>query len=332
MSKPLTLPSETSVTNKPSATDENNSADYQARRPRIPHEQLDQLLEEIENGRVREIMSAAFSALLSLLQDVPALAKIKPNSGIDPDAMVERFRKEANALIEYIGTVALSAEGLNEELADTLDGVAFALSHDLKRTLNSELKGLGWKSEDDFARGNIAYVSGLLTNCLQQSIITLAQVFDPGLDGGKLFDNYQARLRESLLLCRDLTDMILQAHGCEKNMVETFPKLEKSINCFRGEAMQFLMYKDWQEFESISEKLLKEKPDSASVAAEVHTFICYLETLLGQVKLRSVLVDVFCDLLPQGEVSGSDWSEAQHRLAFELYHAELTSTIERKTM
>jgi len=101
------------------------------------------------------------------------------------------------------------------------------------------------------------------------------------------------------------------------------------VNCFRGETMQFLMYKDWQEFEAISEKLLQAVPESNGAGSQVHSFICYLETLLGQVKLRSVLVDVFCDLLPEGEGQGSDWSEAQHRLAFELYRAELTSTIER---
>jgi hypothetical protein len=89
------------------------------------------------------------------------------------------------------------------------------------------------------------------------------------------------------------------------------------------------MYKDWQEFEAISETVLQTGLESNEIGSQVHSFICYLETLLGQVKLRSVLVDVFCDFLPEGEGQGSDWSEAQHRLAFELYRAELTSTIER---
>jgi len=299
------------------------------RQSKIAHELLDQLVEEIEHSEVRETMSAAFTVLLSLMQGVPTLTTpTKGSSGSDPDVVIERFRVEASALIDYIETVAISTLSLNEQLAETLDGVAFALSHDLKRTLDLELKDLGWKSEDDFARGKIAYVRGLLTNCLQQSIITLAQVFDPGLDGGKLFDNYQARLRESLLLCRDITDMVLHAHACDKDP-QNFPQLVNSVNSFRGEAMQFLMYKDWREFEAISEKLLQAVPESNETGSQVHSFICYLETLLGQVKLRSVLVDVFCDLLPEGEGQGSDWSEAQHRLAFELYRAELTSTIER---
>lgn len=309
-----------------------NKITTQVRQSEIPHELLDQLIEEIENPQVREMMSATFMVLLNLLEDVPSLATTSAKNDADnPDVVIARFRREANSLIDYIETVAISTLSLNEQLAETLDGVAFALNHDLKRTLDLEPKDLGWKSEDDCARGKIAYVRGLLTNCLQQSIITLAQVFDPGLDGGKLFDNYQARLRESLLLCRDITDMVLHAHACEKD-IENFPKLVNSVNCFRGEAMQFLMYKDWQEFEAISEKLLHAVPESTEVGSQVHSFICYLETLLGQVKLRSVLVDVFCNLLPEGEGHGSDWSEAQHRLAFELYRAELTSTIERNPM
>ena len=299
---------------------------------KIPHEQIDQLLQEIADQQVREMVAEAFSTLLNLLQDVPELARAKPDGAKDgPDDVIERFRQEANSLIDYLGNLVSSSEGLNQELSETLDGIAFALNHDLKRTLDSELKELGWQSEDDYARGKVAYVSGLLTNCLQQSIITLAQVFDPGLDGGKLFDNYQARLRESLLLCRDLTDMVLNAHACEKDVAANFASLVNSINSFRGEAMQFLMYKDWQEFESISEGILQADPEGTAVDAQVHSFICYLETLLGQVKLRSVLVEVFSDLLPK-HGDGSDWSVAQHRLAFELYRAELTSTLERNAM
>ena len=305
----------------------------QSEHSKIPHELIGQLLDEIESQKVREMVSRAFSALLSLLRDVPDLATTPRNGAEeDPDAVIKRFRSESNSLIDYLRGLVSSSEGLNEELTETLDGVAFALNHDLKRTLDSELKELGWRSEDDFARGKVAYVSGLLTNCLQQSIITLAQVFDPGLDGGKLFDNYQARLRESLLLCRDLTDMVLNAHACEKDMAANFASLVNSINSFRGEAMQFLMYKDWQEFESISEGILQADSKGAAVGAQVHSFICYLETLLGQVKLRSVLVEVFSDLLPKHGAEGSDWSVAQHRLAFELYRAELTSTLERNAM
>lgn len=299
---------------------------------RIPHEDIDRLLEEIENPAVRETMSVAFSVLLNLLQDVPALASLNQGSSpAEPTVVMERFRREANSLIDFIGTVATSTEGLDQSLAETLDGIAFALSHDLKRSFDSELKGLGWKPED-VARGKLAYVQGLLTNCLQQSIITLAQVFDPGLDGARLFDNYKTRLRESLLLCRDITDMMLFAHACEKNIGENFPKLVTSVNAFRSESMQFLMYKDWHEFENISESLLRRVPETTGVGSPLHAFTCYLETLLGQVKLRAVLVDVFCDFFPDGQPSDAEWNEARNRLAFEMYRAELTTTIERNAM
>ena len=298
----------------------------------IPHEQIDRLLEEITEPAVRQMMSVAFTALLNLLHEVPTLASLNLGSGpAEPTVVMERFRREANSLIDFIGTVATSTEGLDRSVAETLDGIAFALNHDLKRTFDSELKGLGWKPSD-MARGKIAYVQGLLTNCLQQSVITLAQVFDPGLDGAKLFDNYKARLRESLLLCRDLTDMMLFAQACEKDIPANFPNLVTSINSFRSESMQFLMYRDWQEFESISEGLLQRVPENAEVGSPLHSFTCYLETLLGQVKMRAVLVDVFCDFFPDGQSTDAEWSEARNRLAFELYRAELTSTIERNAL
>lgn len=325
------MSSQSTLLPEPPLADESAPSSFPTQ-PKIPHEQIDQLLEEIEHHQVREMMSEAFAALLSLLQDVPALASLNegPNPA-DAKVVIERFRREATSLVDLIASLATATESLDQSVAETLDGIAFALSHDLKRTFDSELKGLGWKP-DNVARGKIAYVSGLLTNCLQQSVITLAQVFEPGLDGAKLFDNYQARLRESLLLCRDLTDMILFAQACENDIAQNFPKLVTSISSFRDESMQFLMYKDWHEFESASESLLQRVPESAAVGSPLHSFTCYLETLLGQVKLRAVLVDVFCDFFPDGQSTDADWSEAQNRLAFELYRAQLMSTIERSAI
>src|SRR4030095_8248693 len=91
---------------------------------KIPHEQIDQLLQEIADQKVREMVSEAFSTLLNLLQDVPELAKSKPVGGKDGhDDVIERFRQEANSLIDYLGGLVSFSEGLNQELSETLDGI-----------------------------------------------------------------------------------------------------------------------------------------------------------------------------------------------------------------
>ncbi len=291
--------------------------------------EIDSLLERIEPG-VREPVSIVFSSLLSLLRQVSVFENLRQGRPVDETGTaLDSFRKEANSLIDFMLATATTTARQEELLSETLDGISFALSHDVKRIFDSELKALNWKAGEQFGKGKVAYVQGLLTNCLQQSTITLAQVFDPSLDGARLFVNYKTRLMESLILCRDLTEMLQAVGACESDIALHFPILAERVSRFRNESMQFLMYRDWQEFETITESLLVSVPETSEPGSPIHSFKCYLETLLGQVKLRAVLVDVFCDFLPDGEGTDPDWGEAHNRLAFELYRAELSAIIER---
>lgn len=290
--------------------------------------EIDRLLERIE-ASVRPPVSAVFSSLLQLLRQVPEFETLlRERAAAEAALAVDNFRDQANALIDFMLATATKNASQHELLSETLDGIAFALSHDVKR-VDSELKTLNWKAGEQLGEGKVAYMQGLLSNCLQQSIITLAQVFDPSLNGARLFDNNKARLIQSLILCRDLMDMLQTVHGCENDLARQSRVLTVQVKRFRNESMQFLMYKDWQEFESITESLMISVPETSEPGSPLHSFKCYLETLLGQVKLRAVLVDVFCDFSTEGGGANSTWSEAQNRLAFELYRAELSLTIER---
>ncbi len=291
--------------------------------------QIDRLVERIEQD-VRQPVSEVFSSLLELLRQLPAFENLGGELPAPATtAALEGFRDQANGLVDFMLATATKTANQYELLSETLDGISFAMSHDVKRIFDSELKALNWKAGEHLSKGKVAYIQGLLTNCLQQSIITLAQVFDPSLDGARLFDNNKARLRESLILCRDLIDMLQMVHTAETDLAGQLPILLNRAHIFRNESMQFLMYKDWQEFEAVTESLMLSEAKTSEPGSPLHSFKCYLETLLGQVKLRAVLVDVFCDLLPEVEESNSEWNEARNRMAFELYRAELSSVIER---
>lgn len=293
--------------------------------------EIDSLLEQIEPA-LRQPLSVVFWSLLKLLRQVPILEGLRQGRAADESAeALENLRNEANGLVDFMLATATKTANRHELLSETLDGISFALSHDVKRLFESELKALNWKAGEQLGRAKVAYIQGLLTNCLQQSIITLAQVFDPTLDGGRLFDNYKARLRESLILCRDLTEMLQTVRTCENDLERQLPVLMQQVNRFRNATMQFLMYRDWQEFETITDGLMVSLPETSEPGSALHSFKCYLETLLGQVKLRAVLVDVFCDFSQDAQGVDSDFGEAQNRLAFELYLAELSSLIERSS-
>ena len=53
------------------------------------------------------------------------------------------------------------------------------------------------------------------------------------------------------------------------------------------------MYSDWPQFESFYERIESFKNQPSELEKVLHQFRCYLETLLGQVRMRNVLADVF---------------------------------------
>lgn len=95
----------------------------------------------------------------------------------------------------------------------------------------------------------------LLTNCLQQSTITLAILFEPELDGTSLFNNSDLRYRQSLQLCEDLA-ALFQLDTCGNTLDESsLANLSAGLKKFRNESLECLMYSDWPQFESFSERI-----------------------------------------------------------------------------
>lgn len=134
----------------------------------------------------------------------------------------------------------------------------------------------------------------MLTNCLQQSTITLATVFDPELVGTRLFNNSDMRYRQSLQLCEDLSALVQGVEACEKNCDQrALESLSASIEQFRNESLELLTYSDWPQFESFCERIIAAGSSWLELEAVLHQFRCYVETLLGQVRMRAVLANVF---------------------------------------
>jgi len=133
----------------------------------------------------------------------------------------------------------------------------------------------------------------VLTDCLQQATLSLASMFDNEIVGTTLFNNSEMRYRQSIQLCDDLSTLLKLFEACEKTPVKpAFAKLTAGIEKFRNESMECLRYSDCPQFESFCERIqLAATPQELEPV--VHQFRCYVETLLGQVRMRAVLANVF---------------------------------------
>jgi hypothetical protein len=273
-----------------------NPAKFEEAAPAIYHIHINRLVQQIDSPELRTLVGAVFQDLLRLLECVQLLENYlrQVDAAEETFALFQLIHDEARKLVESIRTDALKSDLLSEELADTLDGITFALTHDLHRVFDSGPKGSFSEKTGQLIVGKLYRAHDVLINCLQQSTITLAIVFDNELVGAKLFNNSDMRYRQSLQLCQDLSELIKLIEDAQKTFVESkLTTLIDRVETFRSESMECLMYSDWPQFETFCERIDFAKAQPSEVETVLHQFRCYLETLLGQVRMRNVLADVF---------------------------------------
>jgi hypothetical protein len=254
---------------------------------------VNHLVKEIPSLAVRGVVGTVFEDLLRLLECLSLSESHLRQADAAPEtfALFKIIHDEARALVKFIRDEALTCEELTEEVAETLDGITFAINHDLHRVFENQQRGAD--STAQVVIGQLFRAHDLLTNCLQQSTISLAITFDRKLDGTKLFDNSDMRYRQSIQLCEDISNLMELVEACGgRRQGSTFPSLIARVEVFRNESLECLMYSDWPQFESFCEKISLPEISSFELESVLHQFRCYLETLLGQVRMRAVLANV----------------------------------------
>ncbi len=195
----------------------------------------------------------------------------------------------AGWLMEFIEDWLSCADGLDQAIIDALDATNYAILMESRKVYSQELVGLIALRQAPaiFAKVEIAY--GLLTNCFQQSIIGLAQLFDPSLNGARLFNTLQTKLEQSLALRRDLWLILQLVQRAEKERDQhPVAQLVASLSGFHNGSLHYLMYKDWEACERFIEEVSAAR-GAIELTPVLNRFGAYLETLFNQVSLRTVL-------------------------------------------
>jgi hypothetical protein len=209
-------------------------------------------------------------------------------------SVLEVVEFEARSLLDFIDHRAMKVAGGNDRLHEVLDGITYGISHDLRRIFERELVRGVTEHSIPIVYGKILHAHGLLTNCFQQSAITLLQVFNPSLDATSLFNDIESRLKQSLVLCKDLSSLMrfvrLSQANSDANVLRT---VVDRILEFRDGSMHFLMYKDWRGYESLALEVITAIENNLDSKPLLHRFLCFLELLYGHVKMRAVLAENF---------------------------------------
>ena len=176
-------------------------------------------------------------------------------------------------------------------MLEALDGPAYAIRMELRKAFDYELASVRDERQPHHAYAKFENAHGLLRNCFQQSIVGLAHLFEPELEGGRLFAFFQTKLEQSLTLRRELWRLLRTVRRAVEEQPEAkLTQLAEQLGSFRENSLRLLMYKDREAFERFCEEI-ENANGTAQMTHVLHRFEAYLETLLSQVNMRAVLAD-----------------------------------------
>ena len=261
----------------------------------LQHE-IDLVLDSITNRELREVSQTVFTELTRFFD---WLARIESNlhkldTLLESLSLLEVLEFEARSLVDYIDVKGRKVALGNERLQEVFDGITYGITHDLRRIFERELVRGVTEHSTPIVYGKILHAHGLLTNCFQQSIITLLQVFNPRLDAQSLFNDIEARLKQSLVLCKDLSSLMRFVRLSQANSdPDVLRTVVDRILEFRDGSMHYLMYKDWRGYESLALEVITAIENNLDSRPLLHKFLTFLEVLYGHVKMRAVLAENF---------------------------------------
>jgi hypothetical protein len=257
---------------------------------------IDQVLRDIENPALRNITQTILGEMVRFFDWLDRIENNlhKLDTLLESLSLLEVLEFEARSLIDFIEARAIKAAAGNDRLHEVLDGITYGISHDLRRIFERELVRGVTEHSIPIVYGKILHAHGLLTNCFQQSTITLLQVFKPKLDATSLFNDIEARLKQSLVLCKDLSSLMRFVRLSQANSdADVLRTVVDRILEFRDGSMHYLMYKDWRGYESLALEVITAIENNLDPKPLLHRFLCFLEILYGHVKMRAVLAENF---------------------------------------
>ena len=253
--------------------------------------QLRELARALASDELSDDVAAIFAGFTRLLALLDFIGR-----SLSRDGQLKRLlpvftliQADTRALLDFIEGRAMKVADVERGAREILDGTAYAVRMELRKAFEHELVGFCSTRQPPQLFARVENAAGLLRDCYQQSIVALAQSFDPSLDGAQLFASFQTKLEQSLVLRRDLWRLIRLVRrpepGAEPPTRET---VVERLNSFRDQSQRYLMYKDWEPLERFQEEIESARA-SAQLEQTLHRFEAFLETLFGQVNMRVIL-------------------------------------------
>ena len=258
--------------------------------------EINGVINGINDAHLREATKTVLSEMLRFFDWLDRIENNlhKLDTLMESLSLLEVLEFEARSLLDFIEVKAMKVAAGNDRLHEVLDGITYGITHDLRRIFERELVRGVTEHSTPIVYGKILHAHGLLTNCFQQSTITLLQVFNPSLNAASLFNDVESRLKQSMILCKDLSSLMRFVRLSQANSdPDVLRTVVDRILEFRDGSMHYLMYKDWRGYESLALEVITAIENNLDPKPLLHRFLTFLELLYGHVKMRAVLAENF---------------------------------------
>ena len=199
---------------------------------------------------------------------------------------------ETRLLLAYLERRVMPKLEKDSPLHSLYDSFVYCIPLELKKVINTELLDLSVSRQTESVRARVENSHGILSDCFQQSVVQLAQVFDAKVTGSDIFQDFTEKLEQSVRLREGLAELVAALRQFQQGKDEpAAARMKEQISRFYDLNMRYLMYRDWSGFEIFFIEILK----CGSVPALIqiaHRFETFLMTLFREVSKRAILQNV----------------------------------------